>query len=79
MKNVGAYKLKTHLSAILGAVEHGETVAISRRGQAIAYLTPAPRQRPIGEVLEEMRKLRARMPDLGPLTVKGLIDDGRKY
>ena len=66
MRTVGAHELKTHLSDLLDAVEQGETLTITRRGQAVAYLTPATKQRPIQELIEEMRKVRARMPDLGP-------------
>ena len=78
MRSIGAYELKTHLSDILDAVVEGETVTITRRGEAVAYLTPAPKQRPIQELITEMRGLRARMPDLGPLDIKDLIEDGRK-
>ena len=40
MREVGAFEAKTHLSALLAAVEAGETVTITRRGKAVARLVP---------------------------------------
>ena len=40
MREVGAFEAKTHLSELLAAVEGGETVTITRRGKAVAQLTP---------------------------------------
>jgi len=40
MREVGAFEAKTHLSELLAAVEAGETVTITRRGRAVAHLTP---------------------------------------
>ena len=44
MREVRATEAKAHLAALLRAVEHGETVAITRHGKAIAHLTPAQDQ-----------------------------------
>ena len=41
MIEVGAFEAKTHLSALLDKVKHGEEVLITRRGKAIARLVPA--------------------------------------
>lgn len=40
MREVGAFEAKTHLSELLGLVEAGETVTITRRGKAVAQLVP---------------------------------------
>ena len=40
MKSVGLAEAKAHLSALLDAVEAGEEVVITRRGQAVARLVP---------------------------------------
>lgn len=40
VREVGAFEAKTHLSALLAAVEAGETVTITRRGKAVARLVP---------------------------------------
>lgn len=40
MKTVGLAEAKAHLSALLDAVEAGDEVVITRRGQAVARLIP---------------------------------------
>lgn len=42
MREIGSFEAKTHLSELLAAVEAGETVTITRRGKAVALLTPVP-------------------------------------
>jgi prevent-host-death family protein len=44
MREIRATEAKAHLAELLRAVEHGETVAITRHGRAIAHLTPAQGQ-----------------------------------
>jgi antitoxin (DNA-binding transcriptional repressor) of toxin-antitoxin stability system len=44
MKSVSIHEAKTHLSSLIGDVEHlRETVIICRHGQAVAELIPIPR------------------------------------
>lgn len=40
MREVGAFEAKTHLSELLAAVEAGESITITRRGKAVAVLSP---------------------------------------
>ncbi len=40
MREVGAFESKTHLSELLAAVEAGESTTITRRGKAVAVLSP---------------------------------------
>ena len=44
MRDVSTTEAKAHLAELLRAVEYGETVAITRHGQAIAHLVPARSQ-----------------------------------
>jgi len=46
MINVNARQARTKLSDLLTAVERGETITITRRGRAVAQLTPPPPQEP---------------------------------
>jgi prevent-host-death family protein len=39
-KSVGVHEAKTHLSRLLLAVQQGEEVVITRRGQQVARLVP---------------------------------------
>jgi prevent-host-death family protein len=42
-KSVGVHEAKTHLSRLLEEVAAGEEVTITRRGEDVAVLVPAPR------------------------------------
>ena len=41
MREIQATEAKTRLAELLRAVEHGETVAITRHGKPVAHLVPA--------------------------------------
>jgi prevent-host-death family protein len=83
MKSVGSYEAKTHLPRLLGQVERGETITITKRGKPIAVLSPAQQQpqRDIRTVIEEFRAYskehaRTRSP-LSPREIKGMTEEGR--
>lgn len=40
IQEIGAFEAKTHLSAILEKVAHGQTFIITKRGQPIAEIRP---------------------------------------
>lgn len=80
MKQLGAYEAKTHLSRILDQVEQGESFMISKHGRPVAVLLPVSRsapQLPAGEVVARLR-INRRGRTLGDVTVRELIDDGRR-
>ena len=79
MSSVGTYEAKTHLPALLKRVEEGETITITNHGRAVARLVPAlePTERPISEILDSLDSKRIRL-EPGE-TIRGLIDEGRKY
>lgn len=37
---IGVYQAKTHLPELLGKIEHGEEITITRHGKAVARLLP---------------------------------------
>lgn len=81
MKQVGSYEAKTHLPALLNVVERGEAVLITRRGIPVALLTQPPQQtnRDVRGVPLQMKELR-RGNSLGRgLTVRDLIEEGRRF
>lgn len=41
MQTVGAFKAKTHFSALLDKVEKGEQIVITKHGRVVAKLVPA--------------------------------------
>ncbi|MDI3339841.1 MAG: type II toxin-antitoxin system prevent-host-death family antitoxin [Sphaerobacter sp.] len=77
---VGAYEAKTHLARLLDEVERGKTITITRHGVPVAQLVPAPgvRQRTIEETIDALKAF-GRDKSLGPLTIRELIEEGRRY
>ena len=63
METVNLAHAKAHLSELLDKVEAGEEVLITRRGQAVAHMSPVARPKtPLP--LEELAAFRATMPRL---------------
>jgi prevent-host-death family protein len=81
MTSVGSYQAKTHLPQLLERVARGEKILITRHGRAVAMLVPAEvEQKPdVRAVLRKMRELRKGVT-LGPdLTIRQLIEEGRRF
>lgn len=80
MSTVGAYEAKTHFSKLLERVEKGETITITKHGNVVAQLVPAPQVTRMskGEVLDALRELRKGV-DLRGLSIRELIEEGRRY
>lgn len=83
-KTVGAYEAKTHLAALLDEVERGGRVTITRHGRPVAVLMP-PSGLPgrtaaeaVAALLELRRGRRLREEEGERLTVRDLIDEGRR-
>lgn len=83
MSSVGAYEAKTHLPQLLGRVERGETITITRHGKPVARLVPAEpvKQTDTRAAVEEMKRFQEEHgPTLGPgLTIRDLIQEGRRF
>ncbi len=79
-KSIGAFAAKTHFSALLERAEKGEIVEITRRGKPVAELRPVVHrsEEEVQRILAEFRKLR-KGRSLGGMTIRQLIDDGRRY
>jgi prevent-host-death family protein len=80
MKNVGAFEAKTHLNEILRKVSQGESFRITRRGVPIARLIPDADggTKDLKKIAQEIREIR-KGANLGGLTYRELIDEGRRY
>jgi prevent-host-death family protein len=46
MKKVGIFEAKTHFSALIDSVMHGETVVVTKKGLPVARLVPMEEPRP---------------------------------
>jgi prevent-host-death family protein len=80
MKSVGTFEAKTHLNELLKRVSKGETIRITRRGIPVAKLVPSGDGEPkdLKKVVREIREIR-QGASLGNLTIRELIDEGRRY
>ena len=81
MLTVGAFEAKTKLSELLDAVERGEEVVITRRGQPVARMLPVkpvPDREAVDKLIAEARELR-RGTSLEGVSVRELIDEGRRF
>lgn len=64
MINVPLAQAKNHLSELIGRVERGETVAVTRRGKPVAQLVVYPtedvthQREQVQQVFERLRQLR---------------------
>jgi len=80
MTTVGAFDAKTHLNDLLKRVSKGETIRITRRGVPVAKLVPADAgEKPEpSKLVQEIRQLR-KGATLGRITIRELINEGRRY
>jgi prevent-host-death family protein len=80
MKSVGAFEAKTHLNELLKRVSEGETIRITKRGIPIAKLIPDQEngQKDLKKLVQEIREIR-KGASLGGMTIRELIDEGRRY
>ena len=78
MRTVGAYEAKTKLSQLLDDVAAGETISITKHGKVVAVLVPPTARPNVGDAIDTWRKERRGIV-LGPdLSIRELIDEGRR-
>jgi prevent-host-death family protein len=79
MRRIGAYEAKTHLPRLLDEVSGGETITITKHGVPVALLVPPGRRGgpAVRDAVAGLRAFRARHA-LGDLTIRELIDEGRR-
>jgi prevent-host-death family protein len=76
---VSAYEAKTHFSALLERASKGESITITKHGQEVAKLSPIKTTRPMTEVIAELKAF-GKGKTLGKgLTLRDLIEEGRRY
>jgi prevent-host-death family protein len=80
MGTASSYEAKTHLAALLRRVQQGESITITKHGVPVAKLVPADQAaRPeISELIAKMQELR-KGHTLGGISIRELIEDGRRY
>ena len=80
MREVGTFEAKTHLSALLDEVARGETIIITKRGRAVARLTPpeAPDRGAAVAAAGALRNLRERIGWATTQDILQMRDEGRR-
>lgn len=76
--DIGVYEAKTHLTALLDRVEHGEQFTITKHGRPIARLVPLKQgdQERRGAAIDRLLVFR-RGRKLG-VPIRQLIEEGRR-
>ena len=80
MRTVGAFEAKNKLGTLLDLVEQGEEITITRHGKPAARLvapTVLPGSERARQAVERIRERRKGVT-LGGISIRELIDDGRK-
>lgn len=80
MKSVGAFEAKTRLNELVRRVSDGESIRITRRGVPIAKLVALENKgkEDVVKAVRELREIRKKL-SLGGLSIRKLIDEGRRY
>ena len=81
MRSVGAYEAKTHLPRLLDEVSRGETIIITKHGVPVARLMPPEEAShpDVEEIIRAIRELREQIKPLKGVTIRELIEEGRRY
>ena len=79
MMIVGSYEAKTRLPKLLRAVERGEVVTITRRGEPVARIVPVERgaDEPTTAVIERIKAARSTRPSVTTEEILAARDEGR--
>jgi prevent-host-death family protein len=79
MRQIGAFEAKNKFGQLLGWVEAGETVAITRRGRVVAHLAPPSGAFDIEAARAAADRIRARRRGvtLGGVKIADIIAEGR--
>ncbi len=80
MSEVGAFEAKTHLPKLLEQVQKGESFVITKHGHPVAELIPFRKRDPhkIRDAIDSLKAFQ-KNHSLGELSIREMIDEGRKY
>ena len=80
MPHIGAFEAKTHLPRLLRRVQTGERFVITRHGRPVAELIPFRPSDPnrVQAAIDDLKAFQ-KTHCLGGLSVRDLIEEGRRY
>jgi prevent-host-death family protein len=82
MELVGSFEAKTHLPQLLERVARGEEFTVTKHGKPVARSVPAVPAKPKADVRQVIEELKAfsKGNTLGEgVTVRDLIEEGRRF
>lgn len=79
MKRVGIFEGKAHFSALIHAAKNGETIVVTKNGEAVAQIGPVKSERGSSKSKDAMKRILSSNLKLGKTTVRELIEEGRRY
>jgi prevent-host-death family protein len=78
LRTVGLFEAKQKLSEIVQRAAEGERIGITRRGKLTAIVVPARPETSLQEIFDDMERIRRRAKLPKGVTVKDLIEEGRR-
>ena len=82
MRRYGAFEAKTHFSELLSDVMNGEKFIITKHGAQVAMIIPFPKEEqgsdPVKDAIRAIKKLRKGIKLGKELTIRKMIEEGRK-
>jgi prevent-host-death family protein len=78
VRSVGAYEAKTHLPRLLDDVARGEEIQITRNGRPVARLVPVSAADDLHSLISQMREFRKGRRLGKDLSIRDLIEEGRR-
>jgi prevent-host-death family protein len=78
MHKVGLFEAKQKLSELVERAGRGETIGITKRGKLTAVIGPVLADADIGKIFDGMDKIRQQATPLEGVTIKDLIEEGRR-
>ena len=79
MKKVGIFEGKARFSALIDAAKNGETIIVTKNGEAVAQIGPIKSDRSANKSKDAMRRILSSKAKLGKISIRELIDEGRRY
>ncbi len=79
MKKVGVFEGKTHFSALIEEAKNGQTIIVTKNGEPVAQIGPVARTSSRKRATDAMKRILSNQATLAPLTIRELIDEGRRY
>ena len=79
MQEIGSYEAKTHLPSLLNRVAKGEEIVITKHGNPVAMLVPfVGKKHSLKTIIDEIKQFRQKHK-LNGLSIKQMIEEGRRY